>query len=49
MSESNGETKTLKQVIDARIQSNNEILITLIDIFKRLEILEEKVHSSTKI
>ena len=49
MSEPKTETKTLKEIVDARVQSNHEMLITLVDIFKRLEVLEEKLQSSTKI
>lgn len=49
MSETKNETKMLKDIIDARMQSNHEMLILVIDIFKRLELLEEKVQSSTKI
>jgi hypothetical protein len=49
MSEPKSETKTLKEIVDARVQSNHEMLITLVDIFKRLEVLEEKLQSSTKI
>lgn len=42
-------TKSLKEIIDARILSNNEMLIIIVDLFKRLEKLEEKIQSSTKI
>lgn len=49
MNEPKTETKTLKEIVDARVQSNHEMLITLVDIFKRLEVLEEKIQSSTKI
>lgn len=47
MSEPEKETKMLKEIIDDRVKSNNEMLILMIDIFKRLEKLE--LQSSTKI
>jgi hypothetical protein len=40
-------SKTLKEIIDDRMKSNNEMFIILIDIFKRLEKLE--AQSSTSI
>lgn len=48
MSDAEEKTKTLKEIIDDRMKSNNEMLIIIIDIFKRLEKLEERIQSSTK-
>lgn len=39
--------KTLKDVIEARQQSDAEILLLLVKIFERLEDLEKRIQSST--
>lgn len=39
--------KTLKDIIEARQQSNAEILLLLVKIFERLEELDKKIQSST--
>lgn len=47
MSEPEKQTKLLKEIIDDRAKSNNEMLIILIDIFKRLEKLELQSSTNT--
>lgn len=39
--------KTLKDIIEARQQSDAEILLLLVKIFERLEELDKKIQSST--
>lgn len=39
--------KTLKDIIEARQQSDAEILLLLVKIFERLEELDKRIQSST--
>lgn len=47
MGEGESQVKTLKDIIEARQNSNNEILLLLVRIFERLEDLEKRIQSST--
>ena len=47
MGEGESQVKTLKDIIEARQHSNNEILLLLVRIFERLEDLEKRIQSST--
>lgn len=47
MTDNEEKTKTLREIIETRQQSNMEVFLLLVKIFERLEKLEQQIQSST--